>query len=474
MKTIDKPVPVIPTASNTSLKALFQTTQVAALAPPPPHSLAQNQGLSPGTIHPCSLSSNVSVPNAVNQVRVHPPGYVVPRYKPRSPLLSLQSLPTSNSNVAPRVASRDKSHHVGSRSSQSFLPCAVFKRHGLNGALPNNRHAYSQLSRDPSLRRCRAFQTPVMNVHSSNEQNIGSQAADSVIPQPKLSSSHSMNIGRANYLPSQPQIHSRPYSSCLSRDPIQCQSQMPSQPYVNRNFVSAVPLQPNVSSQPSVENIKNLVLPQPHVVFQPNNPVPSQTVASYQSDAGSAFGDQLHSRSMISSHPNVNNFENHSSQPQGHNNPTSSLIDGQNDVQRGNHTQNSIDVSPTDFGFFWDSSLNHGNLQVHAEGSQYQSTAPAETSQLQNIPKNDNHPSIAPVDNFPQQSVVLADYTSPINDAECTEPDSLDFPFDSWTFEDQSLSGALEVSVSPNWNVFSPEPASIDTGTLFDIQVFRE
>ncbi|KAI3449838.1 hypothetical protein Pfo_006503 [Paulownia fortunei] len=469
MKKGDKPVPVIPSISDTSLlEALIQTTQVPALAPPQPNSFPQNQDLSPVTIRPYSMSSNVSLPNAVDQGRVHPSGCVVPRYKPRTQLLSSQLRATYNNSVA----SRDKSHNAGSRSAQSFPHRAVFKRSGLVGALPNNSHAYgTQLSRDPSLKRCHVFQTPVMNGrHGSNQRHIGDRPGHSVLPRAKLSSPQSMDVGCANYLPSQPQIHSQPYSSCLIRDPIHGQSQTPSQPYVNSSFVSAVPLQPQVASQPSVENFENLILPQPHVVFRPNSSVPSQTIASYQSDAGSAFGSQLHSRSLISSHPNVgNDFENQSSQPQAHSNPTSLLIDGQNDFQKGNHTQNGIDVSPRDFGLAWDSSLGHGNLQIHAEEVlQCQSTAPEDNSQLQSITKNDHHQSIEPVDNFNLQSVVLADNSSLINDTDCQfpesiAPDSLDFQFDSWMFENHSLPGALEVPVSPGWNVFSPEPASIDT-----------
>ncbi|KAK6164373.1 hypothetical protein DH2020_001237 [Rehmannia glutinosa] len=339
MKKGDKPVPVIPNISNTSLLGAFiQTTQVPSLAPPQPNSC-------PVTAHLPFISSNVNVPNAVNQGRVHPSGCAVPIYRPRSQLVPFQSRRPCNNNVA----SRNKSHNAGSQLR------VVFKRSGLVGASPNNSHAYgSQLSRDP-LKRCRAFQTPVINGHiGSNQRNIGSRPGLPVQPQSKSSFLQSMNVGRANFSPPHSQLHPRPYSSCLIRDPIH------SQPYVNRNFVSSLSLQPqpHVSSLPNVENFENLILPQPHV-FQPNSSVPSQTVSSYQSDAGNAFGSELHSRFMISSN------------------------------------QNAV--------------------------------------------------------------------------SESVPPDTLDFQFDSWMFENQSLPGALEVPVSPLWNAFSPEPASIDTGTLHEL-----
>ncbi|KAK6164366.1 hypothetical protein DH2020_001230 [Rehmannia glutinosa] len=453
MKKGDKSVPVIPNISNTSLLGAFiQTTQVPSFAPPQPNSC-------PVTAHLPFISSNVNVPNAVNQGRVHPSGCAVPIYRPRSQLVPLQSRRPCNNNVA----SRNKSHNAGSQLR------VVFKRSGLVGASPNNSHAYgSQLSRDP-LKRCRAFQTPVINGHiDSNQRNIGSRPGLPVQPQSKSPFLQSMNVGRASFSPPHSQLHPRPYSSCLIRDPIH------SQPYVNRNFVSALSLQPqlHVASLPNVENFENLILPQPHV-FQPNSSAPSQTVSSYQSDAGNAFGSELHSRFMISSNQNAgNNLENQSSQPQAHNNPSSLLFGIQNDFQ-GNHTQTGINESPDDFDLVWDSSLTHGNLQMHGEVSQCPSTAPADNSQIHDITRNDHHQSIEPVDSFHQHSVVPEDNSSLTNDADCkfpesVPPDTLDFQFDSWMFENQSLPGGLEVPVSPLWNAFSPEPASIDTGTLFD------
>ncbi|KAK6164376.1 hypothetical protein DH2020_001240 [Rehmannia glutinosa] len=348
---------------------------------------------------------------------VHPSGCAVPIYRPRSQLVPFQSRRPCNNNVA----SRNKSHNAGSQLR------VVFKRSGLVGASPNNSHAYgSQLSRDP-LKRCRAFQTPVINGHiGSNQRNIGSRPGLPVQPQSKSSFLQSMNVGRANFSPPHSQLHPRPYSSCLIRDPIH------SQPYVNRNFVSSLSLQPqpHVSSLPNVENFENLILPQPHV-FQPNSSVPSQTVSSYQSDAGNAFGSELHSRFMISSNQNAgNNLENQSSQPQAHNNPSSLLFGIQNDFK-------GITLKP-----------------MHGEVSQCPSTAPADNSQIHDITKNDHHQSIEPVDSFHQHSVVPEDNSSLTNDADCkfpesVPPDTLDFQFDSWMFENQSLPGALEVPVSP-------------------------
>ncbi|KAL8545190.1 hypothetical protein ACS0TY_005399 [Phlomoides rotata] len=433
VKKANKPVAEISTPIGTCrIESFFPPTQVPR---PQPSSLVQHRGFNPVTIHPRPMSSNISVPRAINQVRNHPSGCALPRYKPQS--------------------------HLGSQNPRS-LP----KRHDAVGASQINRHVCgSQLSGNPSLKRCRAIQTPVVNgCPSSNQQIIGSHTADSVIAQARLSSLHSMKVRRENYLPFQPGIHSRPYLRCLDQDPTQYQSQTPVQPYVK--FSSSATLQPNIS-QPRVESINNLVFPQPHV-FQPNNLVPPQAVASYQSDASNAFGNQLHSKSVISSYRVASsNLENHSS-------PTSELVNYQNDVQQGNQVQNGTDASSTDISFLLDSSLDNGNVQIHTQDSQYQSTEPAETSLFQNEPKRDHRLSIAPVESLSQQSVVLAGYTSPITDGhshflDSTGPDPLDFQFGTWMFENQPLSEAVDDSISPNWNVFSPEPSFIDTGTLFDI-----
>ncbi|EYU46381.1 hypothetical protein MIMGU_mgv1a005871mg [Erythranthe guttata] len=338
----------------------------------------------------------------------------------------------------------------GSRSAQSFPPHAVFKRSGPAGVSSNNMQAYrSQLSRDKTVR---SSQTPLLNVrHRSNPQRVLGPAAHSVPHQPNLSSSpHNVDVGCENYLPSQSHIQSVPFSNSLIRDPIHGQSQVSSQPYLRSNFASAVPSQTNVASQPSEENFQSLILPQLDL-YQPSIPVLSQTAPSYH------FGNQ-------------------SSQPDAHsNNSTPLFTDGQNAFQQGNHVQNSISESPTDFGFASDSSIGHGNMQIHAEVSPCQSEEPAYDSQHQSIAiNNDHHQSIAAVVNFHQENVVTTDNSSLINDNEnrfpgSIGPDLLDFQFDNWMFENHSLPAVFEVPLSPVWNVFSPEPSSIDTGTLFDI-----
>ncbi|KAK6141761.1 hypothetical protein DH2020_024494 [Rehmannia glutinosa] len=282
MKKYDNPVPDIPSITDTFLLGLIQTPQV----PAQPKSLPQNQGLSPVTINPFSVSSHASVTNAVNHGGVHPSGFSVPIPKAQTQLVSLQSHPAFNSS---NITSRDKTHNARNQSLQSFPDRAFFKRPGLVGA-------------------------------SLNQRNIGNHAA-LVLPQPNLSSQQNMDFGCANYLPSQPQLQPDPYSSWLIRDPIQSQSRMPYLPYVNADFVSAVALPPHMASEQNTENFENFILPQPHVVFHPDNPVRSQTAAFYQSTAGNAFENQLPTISMMSS-----------SQPQAHNNTTTLLVDDQNGV----------------------------------------------------------------------------------------------------------------------------------------------
>lgn len=455
VKKIDKPVANRSTITA-CVESYFQSIQVPGCAPSQPKSLPQNQGVNPGTIRPCVQSSNVSMPNAMNRVRSQPPGRVASRYNPLSPLASVRShsQPRSPYTVTLRVASTNKSHPVGSQIPQSSHR-PVFKRNGLIGASTNNnKHVHrSQLSGDPTLSRRRALQAAVTDVRRR-------QAT-------VLSSHPNMDAMPANYSPSNPRINLQRltnYSPAFTPH----QSLTPSQPSVSGTSLGSPGLQPYTCTEPRAGNISNSASPEPYIASVPDSHVPSQTVDSCHLDAGNTFLDQLHSRSTISSCSGVvNDF----AQPQKQSHPTSSLAYGQNDVQHQHLTQSGMGSSPADFGFFCDSSVNHGNMQIHAENG-----ATAETSQVQNI--QDDQPSVTPltVDNPPQQNAAVAAYTSPMNDGVCQfpesgVPDSFDFHLldNSWMFENQSFTGAVEAAASPNWNVYSPETAFADTGNLFDI-----
>ncbi|GER24977.1 28 kDa ribonucleoprotein [Striga asiatica] len=110
------------------------------------------------------------------------------------------------------------------------------------------------------------------------------------------------------------------------------------------------------------------------------------------------------------------------------------------------------------------SSLSELNLQVL---QQWQSVWPAaDFNKCQGVVE-DSSQIKGPVDNF-LQGPVLADNScfpeSTIN------YDVLDFQFDDWMFENESLQGAMEAPVSPLWNALSPEPTPVgDVGNLFDI-----
>ncbi|KAG6437924.1 hypothetical protein SASPL_102855 [Salvia splendens] len=452
VKKIDKPVANRSTITA-CVESYFQSIQVPGCAPSQPHSLPQNQGVNPGTIRPCVQSSSVSMPNAMNRVRSQPPGRVASRYNPLSPLASVRShsQPRSPYTLTPRVAPMNKSHPVGSQIPQSSHR-PVFKRNGLIGASTNNnKHAHrSQLSGDPTLSRRRALQAAVTDVRRS-------QAT-------VLSSRPNMDARHANYSSSNPRMNLQRlpnYSPVFTPH----QSLTPSQPSVSGTSLGSPRLQPYTCTEPRAGNISKSAGPEPYITSVPDSHVPSQTVDSCHSDAGNTFLDQLHSRSTISSCSGpINDF----AQPQKQSHPTSPLAYGQNDVQHQHLTQSGMGSSPADFGFFCDSSVNHGNMQIHAENG-----APAETSQVQNI--QDDQPSVTPltVDNPPQQNTA---YTSPMNDDVCQFPESggpgsFDFHLldSSWMFENQSFTGAVEAAASPNWNVYSPETAFADTGTLFDI-----
>ncbi|KAL3850016.1 hypothetical protein ACJIZ3_011898 [Penstemon smallii] len=447
----DKPMPVPLTMSNASfLAGVHQNTQLPALTPPLPNSLLPTQGLRPVTMRSCSTSYNTSVPNAINQGRIHPPGDNVPRYKPQLQVVSPQLHNAFNSNVS----LRDKSYNAENKSSRFSPTRAVLKKTGFTGASPNNRRGFrSPLSRNPTLKRSHAIQTPSLNVYQgSSQRNIRSRVANSVINQRKMSASPSIDARCANHISSQPQIQTHLISSSQVRDPA-AQPQIHSSSHLSSNFGNVVSsLEPQVASQTNAGNFENMILSQPDLVFQPNCFVSSQDFAANQSDIGSALLNQ-HSRSITSSNPNMSNtFEHQSSQPDAWNNSCSL-------------SQSGLPMCSVDFDFEWGASPSHDNLQAPAEISQPQTAAPAD----------DHHRSIPQVDNnFNQKSVAPVDNSSLLDDTGShfpvtTNPDTLDFQFESWLFENQSLPGAFVGPVSPHWNVVSPEPSSIEAGTLFDI-----
>lgn len=417
------------------------TTSTRPGCPPSqPNSLPQHQGVKLVTIRPSILSSAFGLPNAMNGERSQVPRCHAPEYNPQSLVASVRSHPRSTNTVSPRVALMNKHHVGGLNPLSSHHP--VFKRNGLNGPYTNNNHAHrSQLSRDPPLNRHPAIHAPVTNGrHGSNQLTYGSPAAGSP----------------CRYLPSEAQITSQPILSPRSRTFIPHQSQMPSQPSVSGSSLGSPPLQPYQCTEPSVGFVRKPTALQPYIAYAPDNHAPYQTVGVWQLDAGNTLPDQLHSRSTISA------------QLQKQNNPTSMFTCVQNDVQHQYHAQSGIGSSPAEFVLSRDSSVSHGNMQSHAVNG-----APAETSQVQTI--QHDWPSITTplsVDNPPQQNAEVAAYTSTLDVAdyqfpESRAPDSFQLQFlGSSMFGNQSVIGAVEAAASPN--LYSPETAFADTGTLFD------
>ncbi|KAL6564043.1 hypothetical protein OROHE_005283 [Orobanche hederae] len=284
------------------------------------------------------------------------------------------------------------------------------------------------VERMPILKRCRA----VNGHHDTHQLNTGNTP---FLSRQQINNPQGIvNVARANY------VHPRPYSSSLIRDALQqSQSETHSQPYLR---------QPHMSSQRSAR-LDSLIFHPSHV-FGPHSSVPYQNAQSYQSNAGNAFGSVTNSR-----FPSIQNVP-----PQVHVNPAPLPFDIPNDHQQGNHVENGIGTSRNDFG-------------LASEVFQCPSTGPTVISQIHGVEENDNRQSIEPVGSFQQDGVVLEDNSSLTKDAgslfsESIPHEMLDFQFDNWMFENHTLPGVLEAPASPLWNTFLSEPASIDTGNLFD------
>ncbi|KAL3647683.1 hypothetical protein CASFOL_008651 [Castilleja foliolosa] len=293
----------------------------------------------------------------------------------------------------------------------------IVKRPGVvRASSPSNSHLNGPPLPTNTLKRCRTIQSSPV---STRPRVMGTRTVRPVL--------QVNNVCLANHLhPPQPHF----------------------QPYVNTtNFVStSAHLQPHMTPQPSV--------------VRPKTYVPSQN----------AIGSEVKQRFMSPSNQSVgiNNLANQqSSQPQARGNPNSSLFDMRNDIQKvNNHSQNGIDAYSNDFGLAWDySSLIPGNVQVQEVVQQSQSGGPVDNSQVQSVvePVVDN--------NYQQQGV---DNNVSCQFSESSPNGTFDSLFDNLMFENNSLPGVSEVPVSPLWNAYSPEPASLDTSNFFDFLVFGE
>ncbi|CAA2934066.1 Hypothetical predicted protein [Olea europaea subsp. europaea] len=426
-KEIDETQPILNVASLANV--------VPPLHPVQANSSAQNQDFNRVTVRP---RTHFGIPNIMNQARSQTSRPAVPRYR-YQPHMVPQQLPSTQG----RSIFSKNSRHVRSRGRQFIpqSPCTSFKESGQAQVdSVNDRRGYGL-----------------------SKNSYGSQFSNN-LHLPRWHASHGkVHQGVsdfANYAPSELQMSSQ---AC------------------RRNFLKAFSSQPQIASQPYVRNhFQNTTIPQRPLVSQPNgsntfHPLPSQTHASTSLYTGSGSTSE-HPLSPMSSQPNMDStyesFVFH--QPQVYTAPTSLPNDGQNIFQQENQMQSGLGTSCTDFGFSWNPSASGSNQQIPSGISQLQNPVSTDNLPYQSIAKEDNNEfqSVPPEDNSYIHVALPADNFSLIDDNNSgfpgsIDPDSLDFQLD-WILENQPVPGALEVSVPPALNVYSPEPGTIDAGTLFD------
>ncbi|PSR89725.1 Protein like [Actinidia chinensis var. chinensis] len=427
------PLPVLKLPDTSVSMAPQQTIQVPPPALLQPNYPAHNQVSRPTTIRACSTSSNLGFPNIRNQGGSQQSTYVIPRNK-FGPQLVCQQLPTTHTNAIPgdrRNSVGNVGPHVNSH--------AIFKRAGSAAvALPNNRSGYdsskhnhvNQHSRNPSasnnknLIKSQDFSSRTSTNSRAHQdpshQNISSRFGNSVPSHHRVSSHQSVGSGFSNSVPSRPAVssHSNLGSKFVNSAP---SPQTSSHPSTGRNFDS-LPSQPHVSSQPGIGSGFVNSVPSPQASYQPNmesnfeNLAPSQQQVTSQPNMGSSFVHSVPYQPQVYSHP----------------------IPVSNDgLQQGNETQNALELP--DFSTSWVAPTGQSNQPPLVDGSQILCT------------ELTYHPPL------------LFDPQSPIT----ANGGSLDFQYDSWVLDNQSVSGALEVSVPPGLNVYSPESAPVDAGLFF-------
>ncbi|PSR94898.1 Zinc finger CCCH domain-containing protein [Actinidia chinensis var. chinensis] len=223
-----------------------------------------------------------------------------------------------------------------------------------------------------------------------------------------------------NLVPSQPRVSSHSNMGSVFLNSVPSQPRASSHPNMGRILVNSVHSQLGVSSQPNMPSSFVNAAPSPQAFSQLNmtcnfeNTVPSQLQESSQPNTGSIFENLVPSETHV------------------YCGPIKTANDWHDGFQQGNETQSALDLRFSDINTSWVSP----NQQTSADNSQVQSAAPT-----YHLP-------------------LLAEFDPllPLN----TNPGSLDFQFDSWMHENPSVSEASGL------NLYSPEPALLDEGFLFD------
>ncbi|PSR86400.1 ABC transporter H family member protein [Actinidia chinensis var. chinensis] len=454
------PVPKLP---DISVSTPQQTIQVPPPAPLQPNNPAHNQVSRSTTIRACSTSSHLGFPNIRNHGGSQQSTYVIPRNKFRPELVS-QQLPTTRNNVIPGGRAHSAGNvgpHVNSHP--------IFKRAGSAGVpVPNNRSGYNsshnnhvnRYSRNPSataasnnknLTTSRDFSSGIStgsHAHQApSRQNTSSRFGNLVPSHHQVSSHRSVGSGFSSSVPSRPAVSS--HSNLGSRF---VNSAPSSHPSTVHNFDS-LPSQPQVSSQPGIGSGFVNSVPSPQASSKPN--------------MGSNFENLTPSQQLVTSQPNTSSSFVHSVpyQPQEYIHPVPVSNDG---FQQGNETQNALELP--DFSTTW-VAPGQSNQPSLADGSQILCTEP--TYHTPFVPEFNCHsdqPSLADGSQFlcaeptyHPPFVPEFDPQSPIT----ANGGSMDFPYDSWVLDSQSVSGALEVPVPPGLNLYSPESVPVDAGLSF-------
>ena len=182
---------------------------------------------------------------------------------------------------------------------------------------------------------------------------------------------------------------------------------------------------------------------------------------------GSNFENLTPSQQLVTSQPNTSSSFVHSVpyQPQVYIHPVSVSNDG---FQQGNETQNALELP--DFSMTW-VAPGQSNQPSLADGSQILCAEPTyHTPFVPEFNPHSDQPSLADGSQFlcaeptfDPPFVPEFDPQSPIT----ANGGSMDFPYDSWVLDNQSVSDALEVSVPPGLNAYSPESVPVDAGLSF-------
>ncbi|XP_058207599.1 uncharacterized protein LOC131320770 [Rhododendron vialii] len=490
---------------DTSPSALPQQNQCPTLTLLPPDPAALHQIFRPATIRACTTSTSFGIPNITSEGRSQQYAHVLSRNKFQPHLVSQHLLSARNDFIQ-----GDPRHDSGNLGPHVINSRKAFKRAGSGVALTTNRSGYGSFYNDFLTQHCRnASGAAASNdknpsrwqgfpnrttsnrnaYHLTSHQNMSSVFVNSVPSQIQvyghtIPAVNDMQVG-LNSVPSQVQVYSQPIPaindmhvgfqqvnedfSALDQQFSEVDtSSIPRTGQSNKQYLpyNSQVLSAEFDPPPSHQNMSsffvNSVPSQTQVYSQPIPAVNDMHVSFQQVNEDFGALDQQFSEVYTNLIPRTGQ-SNEQYLPDN-----SQVLNAEFDPPPSHQNMSSVFVNsvPSQTQVYSQPIPAVNDMQVSFQqvnedfGALDQEFSEVDTSSIPHTGQSNKQ-------YLPDNSQVLSGEFDPQIPVK-TNPGSLDFLVDGWMLEYQPSLGALEVSEPSGLNLYSPEPAPVDTGFFLD------